>query len=285
MTNGWRAGTSEIHPAKAAARGGCASLAGVVPRIIKNQPDGTLPLDIIKSYIRGTDVHHAQSRIVALENTHNFCGGRVLSTEYVNSVGNFIQEYNASHTNNVVKLHMDGARIFNAAVALGKDVSELTKSVDSISVCLSKGLAAPVGSVLIGNNEFIGKARRWRKALGGGMRQAGVIAAAGIVALNSMVKKLPEDHKHAKLIADSIKDIPAITVFPVETNIVIAEFKEGHHDADKNAIKLRDLLKQKGLLISSINSQTFRVTTHYQITEKNAEKAARLIHEAFDELK
>eukprot|EP00026_Physarum_polycephalum_P011297 Phypoly_transcript_11505.p1 GENE.Phypoly_transcript_11505~~Phypoly_transcript_11505.p1 ORF type:complete len:358 (+),score=61.01 Phypoly_transcript_11505:126-1199(+) len=261
-------------------QGGAASLAGIIPRVVKTESDGTLPLDVVKRYIRGTDVHHAQTRIVALENTHNFCGGRVLPTSYVDSIGDFAHSYAGSQGG--LKLHMDGARIFNASVHLHEPVSSMVKNVDSISVCLSKGLAAPVGSVLVGSNEFIAKARRWRKAVGGGMRQAGVIAAAGIVSLTTMVDRLAEDHENAKLIAESIKDIPALNVWPVETNIIIAEIKNGDSTSSN---RLRDILKQKGVLISSIDTNTFRITTHYQISKKDAQRVATLVHEAFNEMK
>ncbi len=178
--------------------GGVAALGGVMPHTIPNQPDGTLKLEDIENAIRGEDVHYPTSRLVILENTHNRTGGTVLRGEYTHQVAKL------AHSRNMV-LHLDGARIFNAAAALGVEPEALAKDAESITFCLSKALCAPVGSVLCGSKEFIARARKIRKQLGGGMRQAGILAAAGIVALEEIVPLLPEDHRRARMLADGIK--------------------------------------------------------------------------------
>ena len=161
-------------------QGGSAAVGGIHPRTLPNQPDGTLTLSDIEGAIRPDNVHFPRTRLIVLENTHNLCGGHPLDIDYMKAVGDVARRHS-------LKIHVDGARFFNAAVALGVPAAKLAADADSVSFCLSKGLAAPVGSVVCGNRDFIAEARRARKILGGGMRQAGVLAAAGIVALNEMV--------------------------------------------------------------------------------------------------
>ena len=153
--------------------------------------------------------------MVSIENTQNACGGAVLSTEYTNSISRLAKDNN-------IKLHLDGARIFNASVYLDIPVSKLTSAADSITFCLSKGLSCPIGSIICGDKEFIAKARYWRKTLGGAMRQSGIVAASGIVALNSMIDRLQDDHENAQLLAKGLKDIPGIEIDPekLPTNLV-----------------------------------------------------------------
>ena len=170
--------------------GGISAFGGVHSRQIPNQEDGTLLLEDIKKAIRKEDVHFPPTRLICLENTHNRCLGMPLSVDYTNSVSEIAK-------NNSLSVHVDGARIFNAAVSLDVSVTELTDNIDSVSFCLSKGLSAPAGSMLCGNKDFIEKARRNRKALGGGMRQAGVLAAAGLVALEKMTDRIIDDHENA----------------------------------------------------------------------------------------
>jgi threonine aldolase len=174
--------------------GGISALGGVHSCQLQNQPDGTLLLQDIQVAIRSKDAHQPVSRLVCLENTHNRCGAVALTAEYTRAVGEL------AHQNDLF-LHLDGARIFNASAALGVPAIELAAPADSVTFCLSKGLSAPVGSVLCGSTEFITRAHRIRKQLGGGMRQAGILAAAGIVALETMVNRLPEDHKRARDLA------------------------------------------------------------------------------------
>src|SRR5512136_2076264 len=197
--------------------GGAAALGGIHPRTVKNQPDGTLALSDIEAAIRRENVHYPRTRLICLENTHNACFGTPLTAEYMQAVGNRA----GSHG---LKLHVDGARIFNAAVALGVEAKELAAPADSIQFCLSKGLGAPVGSLLCGSREFIHEARRNRKIVGGGMRQVGVLAAAGIVSLTKMVDRLAEDHANARRLMQGIAEIPGLAAEPVHTNIVYFRF-------------------------------------------------------------
>ena len=201
--------------------GGISSFGGVHSRQIKNYDDGTMSLEDIKNSIRKKDVHFPPSRLVCLENTHNRCFGMPLDINYINKVSEIVK-------NNSMMLHVDGARIFNAAAALNKSVAELTSEVDSVSFCLSKGLSAPSGSLLCGKKEFIEKARFNRKALGGGMRQSGILAAAGIVALNEMPKKIVKDHQNASTLAKGLNAISGISIDleKVKTNIIY--FKLDH---------------------------------------------------------
>ncbi|MBT8352811.1 MAG: low-specificity L-threonine aldolase, partial [Deltaproteobacteria bacterium] len=171
-------------------QGGSAAIGGIHPRTIPNQPDGKIALQDIEAAIRPENVHFPRTKLVLIENTHNRCNGNPLEVDYMNSVGTLAGSYK-------LKVHVDGARIFNAAVALGVDAKDLVSQADSVSFCLSKGLAAPVGSLVCGTYSFIEKARRARKVIGGGMRQAGVLAAAGIIALSEMIERLVDDHANA----------------------------------------------------------------------------------------
>ena len=183
--------------------GGISVLGSVSFKPLQNQEDGTIDINQLFESISPDDFHFSKTKVIALENTQNHCGGAVLLPEYVEKVSNFTNKHG-------LLLHMDGARIFNAAVYLGLNLSTLLENVDSVSICLSKGLSAPVGSLVCGSEEFISKARRIRKMLGGGMRQAGIIAAAGIIALEKMVDRLSEDHINAKKLAVGLSKIPNI---------------------------------------------------------------------------
>lgn len=236
--------------------GGASVVGGVAFHVIPNQPDGTIALDNLRAAVRWTDDPHcAETRLICLENTHNRCGGMVLSPEYLASVAAFARERD-------LLVHLDGARVFNAAVALGVNVTELTRHADSVMFCLSKGLSAPVGSVLCGDDAFIRRARRARKVLGGGMRQAGVIAAAGIVALETMVDRLAEDHAHARMLAEGLAGFPQIAIEParVQTNIVIFTLRDGW-SADAFVARLRE----RGVLIGDMGGGRIRAVTHYGI--------------------
>lgn len=244
--------------------GGIAALGSIQPRAIPNQPDGTLALDQIKSAIRGDNVHWPHTRLITLENTHNACYGSPLQPAYLWSVA----EVAHSHG---IRIHTDGARIFNAAVALGVPVVELTRYTDTISFCLSKGLSAPVGSLLCGPRDFIAEARRQRKMVGGGMRQAGVLAAAGIVALETMVDRLAEDHANAKFLAECLADIPGIALDPerVKTNIVFFDLDP----AVSTARQVAERIREKGVLIQVANEHRMRAVTHYGIERADIETA------------
>eukprot|EP00933_Yihiella_yeosuensis_P046882 TRINITY_DN42501_c0_g1_i1.p1 TRINITY_DN42501_c0_g1~~TRINITY_DN42501_c0_g1_i1.p1 ORF type:complete len:389 (+),score=92.11 TRINITY_DN42501_c0_g1_i1:170-1168(+) len=196
-------------------QGGAAMLMSVLLNTLPNQPDGTLDLDEVAKAIKPDDPHFAKATVLALENTHNKCGGPALTVEYMKRAGAFCRERS-------LLLHVDGARLWNAAVALKVDISELVKPADSCTVCLSKGLGAPVGSVLVGSTDFIRKARRLRKAVGGGLRQVGVLAAAGLDALDNNLGRLSEDHENASRLAKGLKDLD-LFVLPAPTNMVFFE--------------------------------------------------------------
>jgi len=250
--------------------GGMAALGGIHPRTLPNQPDGTLALDDIKNAIRGDNVHWPRTKLIALENTHNACNGSPLSPAYHKAV------YDLAHARNI-RVHTDGARIFNAAVALGVPVHQLTQSTDTISFCLSKGLSAPVGSLVCGTRDFIAEARRQRKMVGGGMRQAGIIAAAGIVALETMVDRLAEDHANAKRLAEGLADIPGIELDPgrVQTNIVFFDLSNR-----VTARQLADRVARDGVLIGVNAERRIRVVTHYGIERDDIDTGLRVINRA-----
>jgi threonine aldolase len=252
--------------------GGVAALGGVSPFTLPNQPDGTLKLEDIRQAIREDNVHYPTSRLVILENTHNRCGGVPLSAEYTRQVGELAHAAG-------LKLHIDGARIFNAAAALRVSAAELCQPADSVTFCLSKGLCAPVGSLLCGTKEFIARARRIRKALGGGMRQAGVLAAAGVVALESMVDRLVEDHAHARRLAETLGVLPGLaldTGMPA-TNMVFLSLTESvPFSAAETALRL----KQAGVLVSAVGPRRFRLVTHYWVTAEDVEKVAPAFNKA-----
>lgn len=245
-------------------QGGAASLGGIHTQTIDNAKDGMLPLDQIEAAIRFDDQHCPVSRLVCLENTQD---GRVLSVEYMNSVGALCRKNN-------LLMHVDGARIFNAATALNIDVKILVDAADSLQMCFSKGLSAPVGSIVTGSKDFIKKAHRARKLVGGGMRQAGVLAAACIVALDTMVERLHEDHENARLLADGLKNISEIDVEPVHSNMVFFKLKTG------NVSALSKTLKENGLLANTIDRYRMRMVTHYGIEKKDVERAIDIINKA-----
>jgi threonine aldolase len=233
--------------------GGISALGGVFPHTVPNRPDGTMRLDEIEAAIRGENIHFPRTRLICLENTHNRCYGAALMPEYTAAVV-------ALAKSRELLVHLDGARIFNAAAALGVDVRELTRGVDSVNVCLSKGLCAPVGSVICGSGEFIARARRIRKMLGGGMRQAGIIAAAGIVALKSMVDRLAEDHLLARRLAEGIAGIPGLgtELGRVQTNILYLDLIDRRFSDDE----FMALLEKRGVRLSHPGPGRFRMLTH-----------------------
>jgi threonine aldolase len=236
--------------------GGMSALGSVIPHLIPNQNDGTLDLNDIEEAIRGENPHWPRTRLICLENTHNRCYGAPLTPAYTDSVGALARKHGLA-------VHLDGARIFNAAVALNKKISEFTRSVDSIAFCLSKGLAAPVGSIVCGTREFIDRVHRCRKLVGGGMRQAGIIAAPGLIALDRMIERLQEDHDNARQLAQGISKIPglAIDAARVQTNIL-------YFDLIDERIKPDSLVKsmdEKGIRFLRTDRVQFRMVTHYGI--------------------
>ena len=240
--------------------GGISSFGGVHSRQLKNHNDGTIHLNDIKNAIRKKDVHFPPSRLICLENTHNRCFGMPLETNYVNEVVDIAK-------NNNMSVHVDGARIFNAAVATGSTVADLTKNVDSVSFCLSKGLSAPSGSLLCGDKNFIHRARFNRKALGGGMRQAGILAAAGVVAIDIMSAKIIEDHRNAKALAVGIAKIDGIIIETekIKTNIIY--FKLDHPKI--NSESLLNIMSKKNIQFFELGPNWFRLVTHSGISKEN----------------
>ncbi len=250
--------------------GGMSALGGIFPHTIPNQPDGTLRLTDIEAAIRAENIHFPRTRLICLENTHNRCYGAPLSVEYTASVAALAKRHG-------LLLHLDGARIFNAAVALGVNVKKLTRGVDSLNLCLSKGLSAPVGSVVCGSRDFINRARRIRKMLGGGMRQAGIIAAAGIVALESMTDRLAEDHAHARRLAEGITKIPGLATDParVLTNILYVDLVDRRFTDETFLERLAD----KGVRVSHTGPARFRMLTHYGIGAAEIDTALEALQE------
>src|SRR5690625_1775233 len=241
--------------------GGIAALAGVQTRTLKGVR-GQMAISDIEASIREDDIHLPKTALISIENTHNRGGGVVLPIDYMDEVYQLAQSHR-------VPVHLDGARIFNAAVFLGVPVKELTKFSDSVQVCLSKGLSAPVGSILAGPKSFIDKARKIRKRLGGGMRQAGVIAAPGLIALNQMVNRLQEDHDNAKILAKGLVAIDGIqiNVENVDTNMVYINTKQLQVSANDFVTKLND----GKILANAEGTHTVRFVTHREITKQNIE--------------
>lgn len=229
--------------------GGAAVFGGVQPQPISFEEDGTLDLSLVAAVIKPDDVHFAITRLLCLENTQ---AGRVLSLDYQSDAADFAREHG-------LKLHLDGARVFNAAVSQQVLLSAITRNYDSVSFCLSKGLGAPVGSILVGSREFIDRAHRWRKMAGGGMRQVGILAAAGIYALEHQVERLAEDHLHAKRLAEGLAGIEGfdIDLDTVETNMVFITTELAIQP------QLIDFLREKGIMIGGYGQ--LRLVTHHDV--------------------
>ena len=254
--------------------GSSAAVGGIHPSTVPNQPDGTMDLTELAGAIRdANNDHYPHSRLICLENTHNRCGGAVLTPMYMTQVRELADRHGLA-------IHLDGARIFNAAAALGVDASELARDADSVSFCLSKGLAAPVGSVVCGSAVFMRKARRQRKMLGGGMRQAGVLAAAGIVALETMTDRLVDDHANAKRLAQGLAQSPDILLDAgrVQTNIVIFEMAP-------EAISPKQFaqgLAARGVKVGVIGGRRLRAVTHCDVSTEDIDYAIFAVKEVLN---
>ena len=242
--------------------GGAAALGGVTLRTVPTDSGGRLDLGDIKRTIRSKDIHYPRTALLCLENTHNRCGGTVLSADYTDEVGNLAHEHE-------LKVYLDGARIFNAAIALDVPASVLTRQVDSVGLCLSKGLSAPVGSLLCGSKDFVERARKFRKMLGGGMRQVGVIAAAGIVALETMVDRLAEDHANAKRLAKGLENIEGITLAQdeVPTNIVMF-----HLSGALSTEEFIGNLNKVGVKVGLRDGRPFRAVTNRMVSSSDIDE-------------
>lgn len=247
--------------------GGAAALGGVIMHTVPNDRSGRLDPNDVEQAIRGKNLHYPETTLICLENTHNRCGGAVLTPDYTKEICDL------AHTHGL-KVHLDGARIFNAAIALGVPVPLLTGNVDSVSFCLSKGLSAPVGSLLCGSKNFVERARKYRKMLGGGMRQAGVLAAAGIVALETMVNRLAEDHANAKRLAQGLARIKEITLYQddVPTNIVMFALSP-----ELSTSEFIEALLKSGVKVSPRGGNLFRAVTHRMISSSDINEVVTLI--------
>ncbi|AOU99312.1 threonine aldolase [Acidihalobacter yilgarnensis] len=252
-------------------QGGAAAFGGVQPRTLPNEVDGTLDLAHVEAAIREDNDHYPVTRLLALENTHNRCGGRVLGMDYMDAAAEL------AHARGL-RLHVDGARIWNAAVALGVSPARLLAGADSVSACLSKGLSAPVGSVVAGDADFVRRARRLRKALGGGMRQAGVIAAAGIVALEEMVERLADDHANARRLAEGLAALDGVRIASstVQTNLVYFDLTRPSPDAADFCAAL----ERQGVRMGATSATSVRAVIHRHVSAADVERVLAIVAEA-----
>ncbi len=246
--------------------GGMAALGGIQPHPVRNQADGTLALDDIRASIQFEDVHHTISRLICIENTQNVCGGIPLTAEYTAQVGKLAKENN-------LLFHIDGARIFNAAAALNVDVKDLIAPADSVMFCLSKGLVAPVGSILVGTKKFINRARHLRKMLGGGMRQVGVLAAAGLISLEKMTGRLGQDHARAKNLFEGLKQVKGLRLEASPASNMIYFDLADHITLTENQII--EEMKKYDVLVDWAGPRRFRLVTHFWVDDAGVEKALK----------
>ena len=253
--------------------GGISAFGGVHSHQINNNDDGTININDIENAIRKKgDDHFPKTKLICLENTHNACYGSPINTDFFNEVKNIAKKNN-------IPIHLDGARIFNAAIALNKSVDELTKDCDSVSCCLSKGLSAPVGSVILGSKNFISKAKSLRKALGGGMRQAGLIASAGIFSLDHMINRIIDDHSNAKILASKLNLIKnlEINLNQVHTNIIFL------YNRDKT-LSNQDLLlslEKNNIKIDYKGNSKFRLVTHSGFRKEDINTVIKVFRKIF----
>ena len=241
--------------------GGAAVLGSIQPQPVPNHADGTLALADIEAAIKPDDVHCARTRLLALENTW---GGQVLPLNYIEAATALARECGLA-------THLDGARLFNAAVASGVAAREITRHFDSVSVCFSKGLGTPAGSALCGSRELIGRAHRWRKMAGGAMRQSGVLAAAALYALDHHVARLADDHANARRLAHGLQGLPGVSVAPPQTNIVFVEL------APDRALGAAERLRARGVLTTG--QSKLRLVTHLDVTASAIERAILVLRE------
>ncbi len=246
--------------------GGMSALGGIHPHPIKNQADGTLALEDIRASIQTEDVHHTITRLICIENTQNVCGGIPLTAEYTAQVGKLAKENNLS-------FHIDGARIFNAAAALNVDVKDLTNPADSVMFCLSKGLVAPVGSMLVGTKKFINRARHLRKMLGGGMRQVGVLAAAGMISLEKMTGRLGQDHARAMNLFEGLKQVQGLKLeASPSSNMIYFDLADRIILTENQII---EEMKKYDVLVDWAGPRRFRLVTHFWVDDAGVEKAIK----------
>lgn len=242
--------------------GGAAVLGSIQPQPIEHAPDGSLPLEKLAAALKPKgDPHFARTRLLALENTFH---GKLIPAAYIQAATTWAREQGLA-------THLDGARVFNAAVASGKPVADLCQPFDSVSICFSKGLGAPVGSVLIGSEELIGRAHRWRKMLGGGLRQSGVLAAACLYALEHNVERLAQDHENARLLAEGLRGIAGVKVLSQDTNMVFVEFEPSRCDA------LTAALGKEDILMRAVYGGPTRLVTHLNVSADDVRRVVEAV--------
>lgn len=247
--------------------GGAAVLGGIVPQPFEAEADGTLNLAAVEKRIKPDDPHFPITRLLSLENTHT---GRVIPQDYMLKARRLCDKHG-------LKLHLDGARVFNACVATQQPLAELAAPFDSVSICFSKGLGTPIGSVLVGSKKFIERAHRWRKMLGGGMRQAGIIAAAMDYALDHHIERLADDHKHAQLLHDGLSQLDGIRVEPAQTNMVYVNF-----DSLEQALKVSDYLLEHNVITA--RSARMRLVTHLDVQSDDIDHIVTLFKQALQRI-
>ncbi|MDM9557952.1 MULTISPECIES: low-specificity L-threonine aldolase [Bordetella] len=246
--------------------GGAAVLGSIQPQPVEHAPDGTLPLEKLAAAVKPhDDPHYARTRLLALENTFH---GKVIPAGYIDAAAAFARERGLA-------LHLDGARVFNAAVASGRPVDAVCAPFDTVSICFSKGLGAPVGSVLVGSRPLIDAARRWRKVLGGGMRQSGVLAAACVHALEHHVERLAQDHDNARLLAEGLRGIEAVQVLSQDTNMVFVQFEPAHCEP------LTRALQEQGILMRAVYGGPTRLVTHLDVSQDDVRQVVRAVQAYF----
>lgn len=250
--------------------GGLGFLSGLQARTIESERGVMDPEMVKRAIVDDDNIHHAKTGLICLENTHNMAGGVVVPLENMKEIYNIAKDKN-------LPVHLDGARVFNASVYLQCDVKEITQYTDSVMFCLSKGLCAPVGSILAGDKEFIKKARKFRKMLGGGMRQAGVLAAAGIIALENMVDRLQEDHHNIQLLAEGLGNIDGIEIDKetIHTNILMINIKNTKYDSQQ----LVNMMNEKGVLTNPITDEIIRFVTHRYISQEDIESTIAIVND------
>lgn len=241
--------------------GGAAVLGGIVPQTLRVEKDGTLDLDTLKSKIKGDDPHFPITRLISIENTHT---GKIIPQKYIKNI-------RAIADSAELKVHLDGARLWNAHIATGLSIQALCSEVDSVSLCFSKGLGAPIGSVLVGSRSFIERAKRWRKMVGGGLRQAGILASAMSYALDHHIERLSLDHHHAKLLAEGLVGVEGMQIEPPQTNMVYLNF-----ESPELAQTYHAALQANGIKVPA--SQRMRLVTHLDITSDDIQAVIRAFH-------
>jgi threonine aldolase len=254
-------------------QGGMSALGGIHSRPVSNLPNGMLDLQEVEEAVRADNIHFPRTRLICVENTHNRCHGSPLTVDQMNQIAAVAQKYGLA-------THLDGARIFNAATALDVDVKDLVAGMDSVQFCLSKGLAAPVGSLICGSQGFIDEALRNRKVVGGGMRQAGIIAAAGIVALEEMVDRMADDHENARLLAENIAAIKGLDVDldRVSTNIVYFDLVGSEMETEDLVSRLND----QGVRVLPTGPARIRAVTHYGVDRQDIDYASTVIKQIME---